>query len=160
VTSRARDIAALAGFVILCLAASALGAAVTVSATGSWYDELAKASWNPPPWVFGPVWTVLYVMMGVATWLVWRQGASAARRRAMSVFAIQLTLNVLWSYLFFGFHLPLAALIEMGVLWLAIAVTLRAFARLSAPAGWLLVPYLAWVTYALSLNGAIVVLNG
>jgi tryptophan-rich sensory protein len=153
-------LATLAGFVLLCLAASALGAAVTVSGTGSWYDGLVKASWNPPPWVFGPVWTALYVMMGVAAWLVWRQRASVARRRAMWAFAVQLALNVLWSYLFFGFHLPLVALLEMAVLWLAIAATLRAFAPLSMAAAWLLVPYLAWVTYALTLNGAIVVLNG
>jgi translocator protein len=156
---RTRDIGALAAFILICLLASALGAAVTVSASGSWYDGLAKAAWNPPPWVFGPVWTVLYIMMGVAAWLVWRTGASDARRRAMTAFGIQLALNVLWSYLFFGFHLPLVALIEMAALWLATAATIAVFGRVSRAAAWLLVPYILWVGYALTLNGAIVAVN-
>jgi tryptophan-rich sensory protein len=156
---RTRDIGVLAAFIVICLLASALGAAVTVSASGSWYDSLAKAAWNPPPGVFGPVWTVLYVMMGVAAWLVWRTGPSHARRHAMTAFGVQLTLNVLWSYLFFGFHLPLVAVIEMAALWLAIAATIAMFARLSRTAAWLLVPYILWVSYALTLNGAIVALN-
>jgi len=158
-THRSRDIATLIAFVASCLLASGLGAAVTVADVGSWYDGLAKASWNPPPWVFGPVWTALYVMMAIAAWLVWRTGSTPARRRAMAVFAAQLVLNVLWSYLFFGFHLPLAALVEMALLWFAIAATMAVFRPLSRVAAWLLFPYLAWVSYAFTLNGGIVALN-
>ena len=126
----------------------------------TWYPTLAKPSFNPPSWVFGPVWTMLYILMGIAAFLVWRKGlATAGVRSALSLFGVQLALNGLWSFLFFGLHSPGWALAEIVVLWLAIVATLVAFWRLTTAAGWLLAPYLAWVSFAAVLNGSIWALN-
>jgi translocator protein len=142
------------------LLAGVLGGLATRSSVGSWYLTLDKPSWNPPSWVFGPVWTTLYVLMGVAAWLVWRSAAPAeAKRRAARLFWAQLALNVLWSFLFFGLRSPALALGEILVLWAAILLTLRAFWRVRPLAGALLVPYLAWVSYATALTAAITWLN-
>ncbi len=119
---------------------------------GDWYAGLAKPSWNPPSSVFAPVWTTLYVLMGLAAWLVWRQTGFAGARAALGLFALQLVLNGLWSYLFFGSHQPGVALVEIVVLWLAILATTVGFWRVSVPAGMLLLPYLAWVGFAAALN--------
>lgn len=126
----------------------------------TWYPTLVKPSFNPPSWVFGPVWTMLYLMMGIAAFLVWRKGLETAGvQGALSLFVVQLALNGLWSILFFGLQSPGWALAEIVVLWLAIVATLVAFWRLTAAAGWLLAPYLAWVSFAAVLNGSIWVLN-
>lgn len=122
---------------------------------GPWFEALQKPAWNPPSWVFAPVWTVLYAMMAVAAWLVWRAGA----RRALLVWLVQLALNAAWSWLFFGLERPDLAFVDIVVLWIAIALTLAAFARVSRFAALLLAPYLAWVTFATVLNGAIWHLN-
>lgn len=119
---------------------------------GEWYASLQKPSWNPPGWVFGPVWTALYTMMAVAAWLVWKRGGFSAQRRARALFCAQLILNAAWTPLFFGLQQPGLAFAEIVVLWLAIAATLVAFHRVSRAAAWLLAPYLAWVSFAAALN--------
>ena len=119
---------------------------------GEWYAALAKPTWSPPNWVFGPVWSTLYVMMGIASWLVWRLEGFRAARVALTLFLIQLVLNALWSFLFFGIHEPGIAFAEILVLWLVILATTIAFWMKSRPAGMLLLPYLAWVTFASVLN--------
>jgi translocator protein len=150
----------LLAFVLIPLLVGAGSGFVTAAAVRDWYPTLVRPSFAPPAWVFGPVWTVLYCMMGFAAWLVWRKGGrSAAGRVALGLFALQLVLNGLWSLLFFGMRAPGVALIEIVVLWAAIAVTLGAFRRVDAVAGWLLVPYLAWVTFATVLNAGFWWLN-
>ena len=144
-----RQTLALLGWLALCLAAS--GTAVFVS-TGGWYAGLHKPSWNPPAWVFGPTWTLLYVMMAVAAWLVWREGGWKAQGRALGWFLLQWLLNALWTPLFFGMHRAGLAFAEIIALWLVLAATLRLFWRVRKAAGVLLVPYLAWVTFAAALN--------
>jgi tryptophan-rich sensory protein len=144
-----RQVTALAGWVLLCFAAAALGG---LFMPGDWYASLRKPSWNPPGWVFGPVWTVLYTMMAVAAWLVWRRGGFAAQRRPLTLFLVQLALNAAWTPLFFGLHWPGVAFAEMLFLWLAIGATLLAFRPVSRVAAWLLAPYLAWVSFAAALN--------
>ncbi|MFM2196772.1 MAG: hypothetical protein RLZZ505_204 [Verrucomicrobiota bacterium] len=122
---------------------------------GDWYASLDKPSWNPPGWIFGPVWSALYAMMAVAAWLVWKQGGFAIRRKALGLFLAQLLLNALWTPLFFGMHLPGVAFAEILLLWLAIAATLIVFRSVNRTASWLLVPYLAWVSFAAVLNGTL-----
>ena len=149
---------ALGFFCLACLLAAGLGSLFTMVSLGSWYATLVKPSWNPPSWLFGPVWTVLYALMGVAGWLVWRRGGPAIRP-ALQWFAVQLVLNVGWSAVFFGLQMPGLAFAEILVLWLAIAATLMTSWRVSRAAGILLVPYLLWVSFAAVLNFAIWRLN-
>lgn len=118
----------------------------------AWYAALAKPAWNPPNWVFGPVWTTLYVLMGTAAWLVWRQGGFAAQRTALLLFMAQLVLNALWTPLFFGLHSPGLALAEIIVLLVAVSATIHSFRRVSPLAAALLVPYLAWGCFATALT--------
>ena len=119
---------------------------------GEWYASLTKPTWNPPSFVFAPVWTALYVLMGIAAWLVWREAGFSGARAALSLFLIQLVLNGLWSYLFFGMQKPMFAFFEIIVLWCMILATLAAFWRVRPMAGVLLVPYLCWVGFASVLN--------
>lgn len=126
---------------------------------GPWYAGLTKPSWTPPSWLFGPVWSVLYALMAVAAWWVWRPGGFARAPVALGLFLLQLALNGAWSWLFFGQHRVGAAAVEIVVLWLVILATTVAFWRLSRPAGALLLPYLAWVAYAAALNLSIWRLN-
>lgn len=156
--SPARQALALGLFFLACFLAAGLGSLFTTASVGDWYVGLAKPSWNPPSWVFGPVWTALYATMAVAGWLVWRQ-SGAARRPALVWFAVQLALNVGWSGLFFGLRMPGLAFVEILALWAAIAATLTTSWRTSRPAGILLVPYLLWVSFAVVLNFAIWRLN-
>lgn len=153
---RGHRIPGLIGWLLLCYAASALG---VLFMPGDWYASLNKPAWNPPNWVFGPVWTLLYGMMAVAAWLVWQQGGFALQRRPLRLFLIQLGLNALWTPLFFGLRSPGLAFVDIILLWLAIVATLISFWRVSRPATWLLVPYLAWVSFAAVLNGTIWWLN-
>lgn len=146
----------LAGWVLLCFAAAAIGGFYP---PGDWYATLAKPPWNPPNWLFGPVWTVLYAMMGVAAWLVWRRYGFAGAALPLAAFLIQLALNAAWTWLFFGLRQPGIAFVEIVVLWLAILVTLVSFWRLERTAGVLLVPYLAWVSFAALLNYTLWQLN-
>ena len=140
---------ALAGWLVLSFSAASLGAFFM---PGEWYATLKKPSWNPPGWIFGPVWSALYTMMAVAAWLVWKRGGFAAQRRPLTLFLVQLALNAVWTPLFFGLHRPGLAFAEIVMLWLAIAATLAAFRPVSRPAAWLFVPYLAWVSFAAVLN--------
>lgn len=149
----------LAGFLLLCFAAAGLGSVFTDSSVGSWYRTLDKPAFNPPSWVFGPVWTVLYALMAVAAWRVWRAYGFSGAPAALALFGVQLALNVGWSALFFGARMPGAAFAEIVVLWGAILLTTLAFFRLDRPAGWLMVPYLAWVTFAAVLNFSIWQMN-
>lgn len=144
-----RQLLALAGWLLLCFGAASLGG---FFGPGGWYDTLKKPSWNPPGWLFGPVWSALYTMMGVAAWQVWRQGGWARQSRPLGIFLVQLALNALWTPLFFGWHLPGVAFAEIVLLWLAIAATMVAFRPVSRPALLLLAPYLAWVSFAAVLN--------
>lgn len=154
--SRLQSAFALACWLALCFSAGSLGA---VFMPGEWYATLKKPSWNPPGWIFGPVWTALYTMMAVAAWLVWRQGGWAKQRKPLLIFLGQLALNALWTPLFFGLHQPGLAFAEIVLLWLAIGTTLTAFRPVSRVAAWLLAPYLAWVSFAAALNFALWRLN-
>jgi tryptophan-rich sensory protein len=154
-----RDRFALAGFLAACLAVSVLGGLVTASSVGGWYQALDKPPFNPPDWLFAPVWTGLYLMMALAAWRIWRHVDHPWRVRALALFAGQLALNLAWSFLFFGLTAVGAALVEIVVLWIAIVLTAVTFGRIDRTAGWLLAPYVAWVLFAAVLNAAIWSLN-
>lgn len=124
-----------------------------------WYETLNKPSWDPPRWLFGPVWTVLYTLIGYAGYLAWCSSIGRARRAAFWIYAAQLLLNALWTPLFFGLHSPGLALVNIVAQWLVILLNIVAFYRIKAAAGLLLIPYLLWVTFALVLNGTIWSLN-
>ena len=143
--------------VVVCFVAAGIGSLYTTPAIPGWYASLQKPAWNPPNWVFGPVWTLLYLMMAVAAWLVWRERGFAGG--ALALFAVQLALNALWSIVFFGWKRPGLALVEIFFLWAAIFATMLSFWRVSHAAGWLMWPYLLWVTFAGFLNLAIWRLN-
>jgi tryptophan-rich sensory protein len=136
----------LLGFIVLTFLAPVAGA---FTPPGAWYQTLNKPSWNPPPWIFGPVWTLLYLGMAVAAWLVWKRGGQG---QALRLYVVQLALNAAWTPVFFGAHQLVAAFIVIVCMWIAIFLTQRAFQAVSRPAGLLLVPYLAWVSFASVLN--------
>ena len=154
-----RQLLVLAGLIVLCLAVGALGAFATVSSVSTWYQTIAKPSFTPPDRVFGPVWTALYVIMAIAAWLVWRRAGLTGARPALTLFILQLALNLAWSFLFFKARWIGGALVEIVLLWAAIAATIAAFRRHSPWAGILMMPYLAWVSFATALNFAIWRLN-
>lgn len=151
----------LIGAVVLCFFAAGLGSLVTVTGTGSWFmTELIKPEWQPPNYLFGPVWTVLYLLMGIAFAFVLAQGMHLRNvQAAAAVFLVQLVLNVLWSYLFFGGEMIGAAAVEIVVLWVAICATMYLFYRIRPVAAYLLIPYLAWVTFATVLTVTIWMMN-
>jgi benzodiazapine receptor len=155
-TSPGKTLPSLCGWVLLCFAAATPGA---LWPPGEWFAALQKPAWNPPGWIFGPVWSALYTLMAVAAWLVWRRGGFAAQGRPLGAFLAQLALNALWTPLFFGLHWPGAAFAEILLLWLAIAWTIAQFWRVQRAAAWLLAPYLAWVSFAAVLNGTLWRLN-
>jgi translocator protein len=146
--------------VSVCLVVGVLAGITTAHSVTTWYPSLVKPTWNPPSWVFAPVWTTLYVMMGVAAWLVWRRGTDIVGVRvALSVFWVQLFFNLAWSFLFFGARSPMLALADVVLLWLALALCVRNFFRVAKEPGLLMLPYLAWVSFAACLNFAIWRLN-
>ncbi len=145
-----KDWLALVGFIALSEAAGIIGSMFTAPSITGWYATLVKPEIAPPNWIFGPVWTTLFLLMGIAAFLVWRTRRNT--KMALGLFGLQLALNVLWSLLFFGLHNPGAALAEIIFLWLAIVATIVAFAKISKPAAWLLAPYIAWVSFAGYLN--------
>lgn len=151
--------AALAGWLMLTVGGGTAIGLLSNGGDGAWFQALRKPTWNPPNWVFAPVWTTLYVGMGVAAWLVWRDGGWARQRRALTLFLTQLALNFAWSPIFFNAHQPGWALLDLTALWAALALTIGRFATVRRAAAWLLVPYLAWVTFAASLNAWIVGAN-
>jgi len=140
--------------------AGIVGSVFTVSAIPTWYATLQKPSFSPPNWIFGPAWTTLYFLMGIAAFLVWKKGLERKDVKiALGVFGGQLVLNALWSIIFFGLHNPFWAFIEIIVLWLAILATMFAFYKISRPAAYLLLPYILWVSFAAVLNFSIMILN-
>jgi translocator protein len=139
----------LLGWLVLSILVAAVGAIASVEAP-SFYAQLQRPPWAPPGWVFGPVWTTLYVLMALAAWLVWREGAGT--RRALSLYVVQLAVNALWSWLFFGWHRGALAFFDAGLLALLIAATMYQFARHRRLAAVLLLPYLAWVSFATALT--------
>jgi translocator protein len=146
--------------VAVCVAVGYLSGMVTRDSITTWYPTLEKPVFNPPNWIFAPVWTLLYIMMGIAAGLVWTSNADdKIVRKALGFFAIQFGLNALWSYLFFGMHNPLLALIEIVLLWLMIWETYNQFKKIDKIAGYLFIPYLAWVSFATLLNASIWWLN-
>jgi translocator protein len=146
----------LAGFIALCLGVGVLAGLVTAPAVAEWYPTLVKPSWRPPNWLFAPAWTVLYIMMAVAAWLVWKAGNA---KSALLLWGGQLALNFAWSFLFFGARSPGLGLIDIIAMWIAIASTIFAFSFKSRLAAFLMVPYLCWVSFALALNLAIFMMN-
>lgn len=153
-------IARVVVFVAACELVGGIGALFTAPSIGGWYAGLNKAGLNPPGWVFGPVWTILFALMGVAAALVWAKGIkNKAVVLALKFFVFQLALNALWSILFFGLHAPSLALLDIVVLWLAIILTTWRFWKICRPAGRLMLPYLLWVSFAIYLNYSVVVLN-
>jgi len=148
-------------FVVTCIAVGYLSGMVTRSAVITWFPTLVKPSFNPPSWVFAPVWSMLYIMMGIAAGLVWSRidFEREAVRKALLFFVIQLVLNALWSLLFFGLHNPLLALIEIVLLWLMIYETYVKFGKIDKIAGYLFIPYIFWVSFASVLNASIWWLN-
>ncbi len=151
----------ISAVVVTCLAVGYFSGLVTRSAITTWYPTLVKPSFNPPNWVFAPVWSMLYAMIGVAAGLVWDQidNNKEAVKNALIFFAVQLGLNALWSFLFFGLQNPLLAGIEIIILWLLIFETQQKFAKINKIAGYLLIPYLLWVSFATVLNDSIWWLN-
>jgi tryptophan-rich sensory protein len=147
--------------VVTCLVIGYFSGIVTKSAITTWYPTLVKPSFNPPNWIFAPVWSMLYIMMGIAAGLVWDRMESNTPlvKKALVFFAVQLALNALWSYLFFGLMNPMLALLEIVILWLMIYETYVQFGKINKIAGYLFIPYLLWVSFAMVLNASIWWLN-
>lgn len=146
--------------IVIPLIIGGLSGFFTATGVDSWYQTIEKPSWNPPNWIFGPVWTALYVMMGISLYLVWKSDASLMnKKKAITLFAVQLILNFFWSLIFFTMQSPGWALVEIVILWLFILLTIFAFARISKAAAWLLVPYISWVSFASILTYTIWQLN-
>jgi len=150
----------LFGFLLMSFAAAGIGGLFTAPGVREWYPALAKPSWTPPAWLFGPVWTILYLCIAIAGFLVWRAVGFAGAKWTMTLFVTQLILNAAWSWIFFGLREPGWGFVEIVALWGAIAATTVMMFRVSIGAGWLFVPYLIWVTFAAALNFAIWRLNG
>lgn len=145
--SQKNQIIGLVGWLVISFIAAGIGAAASVQAS-SFYAELVRPSWAPPSAVFGPVWTILYALMGIAAWLVWRAKGFRAARASLVLFLVQLAVNALWSWLFFGWYLGAPAFADIVLLWLLIVTTLALFWRVRLLAGVLLIPYLLWVSFA------------
>lgn len=156
--TRVQQVVGLLGWLVLCFATAAIGAVASVQAA-AFYQQLAQPSWAPPSTVFGPVWSVLYALMGIAAWLVWREGGWRRQRKVLTLFLIQLAANALWSWLFFAWHRGALAFADIVLLWLLIVVTLIGFWRVRPLAGALMLPYLAWVSFASALNFAVWQMN-
>lgn len=154
-----RQAIGLAVSIAVCFAAAGIGSLLTTPSIDGWYAALMKPSWTPPNWVFGPVWSALYLCMAIAAWLVWRRAGFPGAGLALALFAVQLVLNVAWSAIFFWAHRPGLAFAEIAFLWLTILATTLAFRPLSRAAAWLMSPYLLWVAYAATLNYGIWRLN-
>jgi len=146
--------------ILICLAAGFLGSLFTTTGVGSWYATLEKPTFNPPNWLFGPVWTMLYILMGISLYLIWQKGLKKKELRfAFGIFILQLLFNLWWSVIFFGLNNPGLAFVDIVVLWFMIVFVIYLFYEIRKISAWLLVPYLAWVSFALVLNYCIWVLN-
>ncbi|QUH23094.1 tryptophan-rich sensory protein [Methanobacterium alkalithermotolerans] len=158
--NRSRDLSLVTFFVIGCLLVGGISGFFTTGAVDTWYPSLVKPDWNPPSWLFGPVWTILYALMGVAAFLIYREGFEKKEVKiALGIFSVQLGLNFLWSILFFNYKNLFASFVEIVVLWVAILATIISFYRISRPAALIMIPYLLWVSFATILNYTILVLN-
>lgn len=146
----------LAGFIVACFGVASSGAFFR---PGEWYRSIRKPSWTPPNWLFAPAWTLLYILIAIAGWLVWRKAGFQGAAGAFTIYIVQLLLNAGWSAVFFGLQRIKAGFAEVSLLWLSIAATIAAFAPIDETAALLLVPYLCWVTFAAGLNFAILRLN-
>lgn len=157
--SRTRKILALALILAATFGVGAIGAWVTAPSIPEWYESLNKPNFNPPNWLFAPIWSALYLLVSIAIWLAWQSAPAARRLALLAIYGGQLALNMLWSILFFAMHLPLLAYVDCLVLALVIAWMMVRFRRVNRFAAWLLAPYLLWVAFATLLNIAIVLLN-
>jgi benzodiazapine receptor len=157
--ARPKNFAFLVGLLVATFAAGLIGSLATAENVRSWYPDLAKPQWTPPSWLFGPVWTALYIAMSVAAWRVWRIAQDGERSRVIVLYGIQLSCNAAWSILFFGLRRPDLALVDIAVLWALIVFALIRFWRADRLSGILWAPYVLWVTFASALNGAIWWLN-
>lgn len=153
-----KQIIGFIAWLAVCFIAAAIGSAASIQA-GPFYTQLVRPEWAPPSNLFGPVWTILYALMGIAAWLAWRAGGFRAARTALTLFLVQLAVNALWSWLFFGWHLGGLAFADIVLLWVLIIATLIAFWRVRPLAGMLLIPYLLWVSLASALNFSVWQLN-
>lgn len=145
---------------LVCLSAGVIGSLFTYQAIPTWYATLVKPPFNPPNWVFGPVWTTLYIMMGISLYILWNKKSKKVEKKlGLRYFSVQLVLNALWSIVFFGLRSPLSAFFVIIALWVVLFLTTRSFYSVSRVASWLLIPYLLWVSFASLLNFAIVTLN-
>ena len=147
--------------ILLCQSAGIIGMLTNAESLSVWYTTIQKPSFNPPGWIFGPVWILLYLLMGMSLYLVWQKRAHEKKKieTAVKVFLFQLILNAIWSPLFFSFHSIGGALIDIIALWMSIIATIFLFAKINQKAAWLLAPYILWVTFALILNTSIWILN-
>ena len=154
-----KNLVALVVCVSIPLLVGGIAGSITSSAISTWYADLVKPSFNPPSWLFGPVWTLLYVLMGVSLYMIWKCAHSKERTSALWIFSVQLLLNFAWSFIFFYYHQTGFALLEICVLWLTILSMIISFYRIHRPAAYLQIPYLGWVTFATVLNASIWYLN-
>ena len=152
-------ISKLLASMIICELAGAMGSVFTISQINGWYAGLVKPSFNPPNWIFAPIWTALFILMGIALYLVWTGKKEISKKKAVQIFAVQLVLNVLWSLVFFGLHSPVMGFLIIVPLWIAIFLTIKEFYKISKVASYLLVPYILWVSFASVLNAFIWFLN-
>jgi benzodiazapine receptor len=159
-SSKLKEVPKLVASILIPLVIGFLGSIATMAEIPTWYSALSKPSWSPPNWLFGPVWTTLYILMGIALYLVWREGLDRMDVRfAILIFGVQLLLNLLWSIVFFSFHALFGSFILIMILWIAILANIIAFYVISKPAGILLVPYILWVSIASYLNYSVYILN-
>ena|SRR5690349_403322 len=145
--------------IALSFVAGAIGSLATTPNIPTWYAALEKPFFNPPNWVFGPVWTLLYILMGISLYLVWTAKNKNQKTTAYKLFGLQLVLNALWSIVFFGLHQPWLAVVVIGALLVVLTITIKVFSGYSKAAAWLLVPYIAWVSFATTLNIGVALLN-
>jgi len=146
--------------ILICQGVGVMGAFFTSPAIPTWYATLEKPRFNPPNWLFAPVWTILFLLMGVSLYLIWSKGLENKKAKtALFIFVLQLILNILWSILFFGLQSPLYAFIEIIILWLAILLTIISFFKISKTSAYLLLPYMLWVSFAAILNFSIMIIN-
>jgi tryptophan-rich sensory protein len=155
-----KNILKLASAIVVCELVGFIGAFYTISAIPTWYETLNKPFFSPPNWLFGPVWTILYLLMGISVFLIWKKGLKNKKvNTALEYFLLQLMLNFIWTPIFFGAKMPLLAFFVIVAMWIFIALTIKKFYPISKIAAYLLLPYLAWVSFATLLNASIAVLN-
>ncbi|NYT00543.1 MAG: tryptophan-rich sensory protein [Methanocellales archaeon] len=155
-----KNITKLVSSIVICQLAGVIGSFFTFPSITTWYAALEKPSFNPPNWLFSPVWITLFILMGISLYLVWSQGTKTKYVKiALTLFGIQLALNILWSLIFFGLKSPFFAFIEIVILWVAILATIFKFSKISKTASYLLIPYILWVSFAAVLNFSIWVIN-